>query len=241
MERRLYRKFPLPKDWNTTQNRASLPIASGSRLPQADVGISLSQLLTLTGFTTSLPTSRRSTTGDTIEVSVRCEFLSVLLRVLTPPHHLFRHLLAPTSRWRGRRHGPSHFSFPHFALDLARHPVAQGAGAAVPLLPQADWCTRFPISYRSSRETDAHSAQIAMSPLSNNALFLTYERNPLPNFFRTGLNVSLSTDDPLQFHFTKVRPVLSLSNRGGLIRAMHPRRNRCSKSTALPRRFTRYV
>ncbi|KAK4056829.1 AMP deaminase [Microbotryomycetes sp. JL221] len=44
---------------------------------------------------------------------------------------------------------------------------------------------------------------IAMSPLSNNALFLTYERNPLPNFFRAGLNVSLSTDDPLQFHFTK--------------------------------------
>ncbi|KAF9054848.1 AMP deaminase [Panaeolus papilionaceus] len=44
---------------------------------------------------------------------------------------------------------------------------------------------------------------IAMSPLSNNALFLTYERNPLPDFFRTGLNVSLSTDDPLQFHFTK--------------------------------------
>lgn len=44
---------------------------------------------------------------------------------------------------------------------------------------------------------------IAMSPLSNNALFLTYERNPLKEFFKTGLNVSLSTDDPLQFHFTK--------------------------------------
>jgi len=44
---------------------------------------------------------------------------------------------------------------------------------------------------------------IAMSPLSNNALFLTYERNPLPDFFSAGLNVSLSTDDPLQFHFTK--------------------------------------
>jgi AMP deaminase len=44
---------------------------------------------------------------------------------------------------------------------------------------------------------------IAMSPLSNNALFLTYERNPFPDFFKTGLNVSLSTDDPLQFHFTK--------------------------------------
>ncbi|KDR82958.1 hypothetical protein GALMADRAFT_134480 [Galerina marginata CBS 339.88] len=44
---------------------------------------------------------------------------------------------------------------------------------------------------------------LAMSPLSNNALFLAYERNPLPDFFKTGLNVSLSTDDPLQFHFTK--------------------------------------
>ncbi|KAF9273811.1 AMP deaminase, partial [Mortierella alpina] len=44
---------------------------------------------------------------------------------------------------------------------------------------------------------------IAMSPLSNNALFLDYERNPFPVFFHRGLNVSLSTDDPLQFHFTK--------------------------------------
>lgn len=44
---------------------------------------------------------------------------------------------------------------------------------------------------------------LAMSPLSNNALFLKYERNPFPEFFRRGLNVSLSTDDPLQFHFTK--------------------------------------
>lgn len=45
---------------------------------------------------------------------------------------------------------------------------------------------------------------IAMSPLSNNALFLTYERNPLPEFHKIGLNISLSTDAPLQFHFTKV-------------------------------------
>ncbi|RUS75731.1 hypothetical protein EGW08_016513 [Elysia chlorotica] len=44
---------------------------------------------------------------------------------------------------------------------------------------------------------------IAMSPLSNNSLFLNYHRNPLPDFFNRGLNVSLSTDDPLQFHFTK--------------------------------------
>ena len=44
---------------------------------------------------------------------------------------------------------------------------------------------------------------VAMSPLSNNALFLAYERNPFLNYFRRGLNVSLSTDDPLQFAFTK--------------------------------------
>jgi AMP deaminase len=44
---------------------------------------------------------------------------------------------------------------------------------------------------------------IAMSPLSNNALFLAYERNPFLQYFKRGLNVSLSTDDPLQIAFTK--------------------------------------
>ncbi|SSD59248.1 probable AMP deaminase [Saccharomycodes ludwigii] len=44
---------------------------------------------------------------------------------------------------------------------------------------------------------------IAMSPLSNNALFLTYDKNPLPAYFKRGLNVSLSTDDPLQFSYTR--------------------------------------
>ncbi|KAJ2944703.1 hypothetical protein O0L34_g4060 [Tuta absoluta] len=44
---------------------------------------------------------------------------------------------------------------------------------------------------------------IAMSPLSNNSLFLRYHRNPLPEFFARGLKVALSTDDPLQFHYTK--------------------------------------
>uniref|UniRef100_A0A3P9A8N1 AMP deaminase n=1 Tax=Esox lucius TaxID=8010 RepID=A0A3P9A8N1_ESOLU len=46
---------------------------------------------------------------------------------------------------------------------------------------------------------------IAMSPLSNNSLFLSYHRNPLPEYLSRGLVVSLSTDDPLQFHFTKVK------------------------------------
>ncbi|KAG7250323.1 hypothetical protein CRUP_017514, partial [Coryphaenoides rupestris] len=44
---------------------------------------------------------------------------------------------------------------------------------------------------------------IAMSPLSNNSLFLSYHRNPLLEYLSRGLIVSLSTDDPLQFHFTK--------------------------------------
>ncbi|XP_022891590.1 probable AMP deaminase [Olea europaea var. sylvestris] len=44
---------------------------------------------------------------------------------------------------------------------------------------------------------------LAMSPLSNNSLFLDYHRNPFLMFFQRGLNVSLSTDDPLQIHFTK--------------------------------------
>lgn len=44
---------------------------------------------------------------------------------------------------------------------------------------------------------------IAMSPISNNALFLSYEKNPFMSYFRKGLNVSLSSDDPLQFSFTR--------------------------------------
>nr|CAG4718661.1 unnamed protein product [Naegleria fowleri] len=44
---------------------------------------------------------------------------------------------------------------------------------------------------------------LAMSPLSNNSLFLSYEKNPFPQFFQRGLNVALSTDDPLMFHFTR--------------------------------------
>lgn len=44
---------------------------------------------------------------------------------------------------------------------------------------------------------------IAMSPCSNNQLFLAYEKSPFPTYFARGLNVSLSSDDPLMFHQTK--------------------------------------
>jgi AMP deaminase len=44
---------------------------------------------------------------------------------------------------------------------------------------------------------------LAMSPLSNNKLFLSYQKSPFPQLFAQGLNISLSTDDPLVFHSTK--------------------------------------
>ncbi|CAJ1423659.1 unnamed protein product [Effrenium voratum] len=44
---------------------------------------------------------------------------------------------------------------------------------------------------------------ISMSPLSNNALFLKMSKSPFLDFFQRGLNVTLSTDDPLMFHATK--------------------------------------
>ncbi|GAB5371388.1 hypothetical protein AAMO2058_001575600 [Amorphochlora amoebiformis] len=44
---------------------------------------------------------------------------------------------------------------------------------------------------------------LSISPLSNNLLFCKYEDNPFPRFFRRGLNVTLSTDDPLMIHVTK--------------------------------------
>ncbi|GMM31906.1 AMP deaminase [Martiniozyma asiatica (nom. inval.)] len=44
---------------------------------------------------------------------------------------------------------------------------------------------------------------VAMSPLSNNALFLAYDKNPFPSYFKRGLNITLSTDDPLQFSYTR--------------------------------------
>ena len=44
---------------------------------------------------------------------------------------------------------------------------------------------------------------ITVCPLSNNTKVLDYLENPFVSFFRRGLNVSLSTDGPLQFHHTQ--------------------------------------
>nr|CCM18329.1 AMP deaminase, putative [Leishmania guyanensis] len=44
---------------------------------------------------------------------------------------------------------------------------------------------------------------VAMSPLSNTAGASAYLENPFPVFFHRGLNVSLATNQPLYFHFTR--------------------------------------
>jgi len=44
---------------------------------------------------------------------------------------------------------------------------------------------------------------LAVSPLSNDILFVPLAQSPFGTFFKRGLNVSLSTDDPLIIHFTE--------------------------------------
>ena len=44
---------------------------------------------------------------------------------------------------------------------------------------------------------------LAVSPLSNNKLFVEYNKNPFYEFFAKGLNVSLSTDDPVMLAYTR--------------------------------------
>ena len=43
---------------------------------------------------------------------------------------------------------------------------------------------------------------LSVSPLSNNFLFRKISSNPFPKLFKRGLNVTLSTDDPLLFHMS---------------------------------------
>ncbi|GAA5855162.1 hypothetical protein JCM5353_005899 [Sporobolomyces roseus] len=171
-ERRLYRKFPLPKDWNTTQNP---PYAYWLYYLFSNI-TSLNNWRHERGFNTFWLRPHAGEAGDT--------------------DHL-------TSAF------------------LTSHSISHGILLRkVPALQYLFYLKQI---------------GIAMSPLSNNALFLTYERNPLPNFFRTGLNVSLSTDDPLQFHFTK-EPLLEEYSVAAQIYKLSPAdmcelaRNSCAQS-----------
>jgi AMP deaminase len=139
-ERRLYRKFPLPKQWDTRQN---------------------------------------------------------------PPYSYWIYYMyanmATLNAWRQRRKFNTFVLRPHCgeagdtdhlaATFLTSHSISHGIQLRkTPFLQYLFYLDQI---------------GLAMSPLSNNALFLAYDKNPFVSFFKKGLNVSISTDDPLMFHFTK--------------------------------------
>ncbi|KAL4887911.1 hypothetical protein BDV59DRAFT_189746 [Aspergillus ambiguus] len=139
-ERRLYRKYPIPREWNTKQNP---PYSYWIYFMFANIA-SLNFWRKRRGFNTFVLRPHCGEAGD--------------------PDHLA-------------------------AGFLCCHSISHGILLRkVPLLQYLFYLDQI---------------GIAMSPLSNNALFLTYDKNPCANFFKRGLNVSLSTDDPLQFAFTK--------------------------------------
>ncbi|KAG9099024.1 AMP deaminase [Ceratobasidium sp. UAMH 11750] len=139
-ERRIYRKFPYPKDWDTPQNP---PYSYWMYYMFANM-TSLNHWRRARGFNTFVFRPHSGEAGDTDHLA---------------------------------------------AAFLTAHSISHGILLRkVPALQYLFYLKQI---------------GLAMSPLSNNALFLSYERNPLPEFFKIGLNVSLSTDDPLQFHFTK--------------------------------------
>ncbi|KAE8144512.1 hypothetical protein BDV25DRAFT_166661 [Aspergillus avenaceus] len=139
-ERRLYRKYPIPREWNTKQNP---PYSYWVYFMFANIA--------------SLNIWRK-----------RRGFNTFVLR----PHC-------------GEAGDPDHLAVGYLCCHSISHGILL---RKVPLLQYLFYLDQI---------------GIAMSPLSNNALFLTYDKNPFANFFRRGLNVSLSTDDPLQFAFTK--------------------------------------
>ena len=140
VERRLYRKFPPPKEWNTKQNP---PYSYWIYYLFANM-TSLNLWRKQRGFNTFLLRPHCGEAGDTDHLA---------------------------------------------AAVLCSHSISHGLLLRkVPLLQYIFYLDQI---------------GIAMSPLSNNALFLAYERNPFLQYFRRGLNVSLSTDDPLQIAFTK--------------------------------------
>ncbi|KAL1873827.1 hypothetical protein VTK73DRAFT_711 [Phialemonium thermophilum] len=140
VERRLFKKYPVPRDWDTKQNP---PYSYWIYYLFANM-VSLNHWRRRRGFNTFVLRPHCGEAGDS-------EHLAVAV--------------------------------------LCCHSISHGLLLRkVPLLQYVFYLEQI---------------GIAMSPLSNNALFLTYERNPFYHYFKRGLNVSLSTDDPLQFAFTK--------------------------------------
>ncbi|OJJ30056.1 hypothetical protein ASPWEDRAFT_46792 [Aspergillus wentii DTO 134E9] len=139
-ERRLYRKYPIPREWDTKQNP---PYSHWIYFMFANIA-SLNNWRKQRGFNTFVLRPHCGEAGD-----------------------------------------PDHLAVGFLCCHSISHGILL---RKVPLLQYLYYLDQI---------------GIAMSPLSNNALFLTYDKNPCASFFKRGLNVSLSTDDPLQFAFTK--------------------------------------
>lgn len=139
-ERRLYRKYPIPREWDTKQNP---PYSHWIYFMFANMA--------------SLNNWRRQRGFNTFVLRPHC----------------------------GEAGDPDHLAVSFLCCHSISHGILL---RKVPLLQYLYYLDQI---------------GIAMSPLSNNALFLTYDKNPCASFFKRGLNVSLSTDDPLQFAFTK--------------------------------------
>lgn len=139
-ERRFYRKYPVPRDWDTKQNP---PYSYWIYFMFANIA--------------SLNIWRKRRGFNTFALRPHC----------------------------GEAGDPDHLAVGFLCCDSISHGILL---RKVPLLQYLFYLDQI---------------GIAMSPLSNNALFLTYDKNPCASFFRRGLNISLSTDDPLQFAFTK--------------------------------------
>ncbi|KAG8679674.1 AMP deaminase, partial [Ceratobasidium sp. 395] len=124
-ERRIYRKFPYPKDWDTPQ---SPPYSYWMYYMFANM-TSLNHWRRARGFNTFVFRPHSGEAGDTDHLA---------------------------------------------AAFLTAHSISHGILLRkVPALQYLFYLKQI---------------GLAMSPLSNNALFLSYERNPLPEFFKIGLN-----------------------------------------------------
>ena len=178
---------PRPKDASTVN---ILTLVSGTRNSPLRILIgtrfrsqmdSLAYIYENEGFIICMRTCAASITGDALVVSVGALYMSFNASYWIIYEGTF--VLRPHC---GEAGDPDHLA----SAFLTSHSISHGILLRkVPALQYLFYLKQI---------------GIAMSPLSNNSLFLTYERNPFPDFFKAGLNVSLSTVDPLQFHFTKV-------------------------------------
>ena len=64
---------------------------------------------------------------------------------------------------------------------------------------------------------------ISVSPISNACLFVPYAKNPSPVFFRRGLCVTLTTDDPLQFHMSNQTQLEEYTTAKHAVEPLHDR------------------